>query len=120
MTKSCALATSLSKTKIEFRDMLFDVLVVGGDGEASQSRMRVYFALQGPDRKICVETRLLDLRLLHRVNNGSLFEQIRSAFAAADLSIQVIGCWVADGTAVNGVQLSQADKGDNVWAMIWQ
>ena len=64
--------------------------------------------------------RLIDLRLLNKVDHHAVFDQIRDVFAELDEPLSNVKCWVADGASVNGVQGSQGANGEHVWAMLRQ
>ena len=96
-----------------------DALVLSADAKEHVNGARIYFI--GPvDRNGCyhVLQRCLDVRKLHRVNHESVYQQLETSMREVRSSVSCVGCFLADGCNVNGVQPRQLPTGDNVWALL--
>ena len=96
-----------------------DALVLSADAKENVNAVRIYFI--GPaDAKGChhVVQRCLDVRKLHRLNHVSVFQQLDASMKAVRSAVASVGCFVADGFSVNGVQSNQLPTGDNVWGLL--
>ena len=82
-----------------------DALVLSADAKEHVNSARIYFI--GPvDKNGCchVLQRCLDVRKLHRVNHLSVYEQLETSMCEVGSSVSDVGCFLADGCLVNGVQ----------------